>query len=200
MLRIWLFGFIIVLFSACREKAGEYTISGSLQNNKYDGEIVYLVPLKGANQSNVDSTIIKDGKFSFEGKVDSVGIFILRTRPLLRFKLEEILIVKEPGTVLVNFGEDSFATGTALNDSLQKWKDHKKIFAKTSYALSESGKNDNNVIIEKMETLKSGMRNYYTRFIIYNSKNIVGKSVFQFVKDELTEEQIIRIRKYLEDE
>ena len=86
---------------------------------------IYLVPFNNPSVEKVDSVMVHDGTFTFKGKVDQPEVYIVRTRPKLRLQLQELLIVKEPGNITINFGSDSSASGTTSNDSLQKWKEFK---------------------------------------------------------------------------
>jgi hypothetical protein len=115
---LWLVG-----LSACGRQP-LLVIEGRLPDARYDGEVVYLVPLVGATAANVDSAYIREGAFRFEPEGGSIAI--LRTRPLLRLRFQELLVILEPGCLYVRLDSLSSAHGTALNDSLQQWKENKQ--------------------------------------------------------------------------
>lgn len=126
MKKILLFAFAIVLFS-CKGgnskqcKTGPFVIQGSVPSRQYEGETVYLVPAIGDNPSNVDSTKIINGKFTFKG--DTERVCIVRLKPMLRLKLQDLLVVTEKGTTSVKLGLNSVGGGTRQNMMLQQWKD-----------------------------------------------------------------------------
>lgn len=109
-----------VLLVSCSQNKPKYTINGTLPSKQYDGEFVYLVPAIGDSPSNVDSTFIKDGKFVFTGDTERVSI--IRVRPVLRLKLQELLVVTEKGNITVALDTNSIGGGTLQNKLLQQWK------------------------------------------------------------------------------
>jgi hypothetical protein len=111
----------ITLFMFSCGKHHAYTINGDLPSNKYDGEWVYLTPAENANSTNVDSVRIKDGKFTFTG--DSERVSIIRLKPILRPKIQELFVVTEEGTITAHLGTNSTCSGTSQNDLLQEWKE-----------------------------------------------------------------------------
>jgi|SRR5574344_7220 hypothetical protein len=121
MKKILLFIIAALLVSCTCHLKPRFTINGVVPSNKYDGNKVYLVPVKGDNPSNVDSTIISNGKFSFEGDTERVSI--IRVKPALRFELQDLLVVTEKGTTTVKLDSNSTSTGTQQNEQLQQWKD-----------------------------------------------------------------------------
>ncbi|MCX6239642.1 MAG: DUF4369 domain-containing protein [Bacteroidia bacterium] len=120
--------FYILLFIliGCRTDP-QFVINGQLPDKTYDGEKIYLVPLENAVKERVDSTIIADGTFKFEGAIKTSEIYMIRAKPVLRYNLQELLVVKETGIITVKIGNKSSAGGTALNDSLQQWKEKKAV-------------------------------------------------------------------------
>jgi len=157
----WLVLFTVCLLVAC-SPSQMGVIEGTLPDLSYDGEQLYLVPLQGATSENVDSVQIENGLFRFEKVVDEPQIFILRLRPLLRLKVQELLVVVEPGaTAIATLGAPSSGGGTALNDSLQQWKENKA---------------------------QNSTYNY--NFVRNNEENVVGRFVYSVIKGTLTPEQI----------
>lgn len=135
----------ITLFMFSCGKHHAYTINGDLPSNKYDGEWVYLTPAEDANSTNIDSVRIKDGKFTFTG--DSERVSIIRMKPILRLKVQELLVVTEEGTITVHIGANSTCSGTSQNDLLQEWKDvmmarNKKFTAMMDAKQDSTGRKD----------------------------------------------------------
>jgi len=86
-----------------------------------DGQKIYLVPMTGANRSNVDSTYAHNGRFVFEGDTERVSIIRLPIRQ--RMQAQELLVVTEPGVIKVHLDTNSTVSGTAQNQLMQQWKD-----------------------------------------------------------------------------
>ena len=116
----------LLLFS-CTDKVqnkttiGHFIIRGTVASRNLDGAKIYLVPAFGDNPSNVDSTIIRNGKFTFEGDTERVSIVRLGMRN--RLKSQELLVVTECGHIIANIDTISNGGGTKQNIILQRWKD-----------------------------------------------------------------------------
>ena len=105
---------IVVMFAACQNKS-EYTINGDVTDPSYEGQQVNLVKWTDSTMVTVDSTIIKNGKFTIKGEAMS---------PALRFiSLGEnennarTIVMVEPGKINVTFDSLFHVSGSALNDS-----------------------------------------------------------------------------------
>lgn len=87
-----------------------------------EGLNVYLVPQPYPKAEQVDSTVIRDGRFEFEvdaAEVRMCDITISRKSPV---PFQRLLVMIEPGEVEVEIGEVSMGGGTPLNDELAEWK------------------------------------------------------------------------------
>ena len=105
---------IAVIFAACQNKS-EYTIHGSVADDKYEGQKVYLEEWTDSIMLTVDSTSIVNGKFEIKGETD---------RPVLRFitlgekdKKARSLVMVEPGKINVVYDSLFHISGSALNDT-----------------------------------------------------------------------------------
>jgi len=126
MKKILLYIFSITILTCCADSGNDrYKITGSLPGNTYDNEWIYLAPLIVASAEAIDSVKVKDGTFRFEGVVDTPKIYILRTQSLPKFKIQQLLIVLEQGTLNVSLDSVSSVQGTPQNDILQQWKEEK---------------------------------------------------------------------------
>ena len=141
----------------------------------------------------MDSTRIEDNKFLFEGTVQSPEICILRTRPLLRLKLQELLVVKEPGRIYVKIDSTSSACGTALNDSLQHWKDKMMEFDRQQNRLRQKYRSADDSVKTEMKQraghLKEQVENDQFNFVKSNRENAVGKMVLKMMGTNFTPDQ-----------
>ena len=155
-----------------------------MPDNRYDGEPVYLVPVKNATAGNVDSTYIRQGAFRFEripgGEQEDV--WIIRTRPLLRLKLQELLIILEPGRLQVTLDSLSYAHGTPSNDALQQWKEKKQQYDDLRRGLHEQLQTADvsqkaRILAGREQAGKEYAHDTY-RFVEQNRKNAAGRFVY----------------------
>jgi hypothetical protein len=185
--------FLFLLIPAGCQNRSCYRIEGHLPDSSSDGEFIYLVPFENAVKERVDSTRIENNKFQFEGTVQTPEICILRTRPLLRLKLQELLVVKEPGIINVKFDSTSSACGTALNDSLQHWKDKKMEFDRQYDRLKQKYRSADDSVKNEMKQradhLKEQIENYHFNFVKRNRENAVGKMVLKMMGTTFTPDQ-----------
>lgn len=184
--------FIGLLIGCNADKS--YTIKGSVSKSSFNGEYVYMIPIDNYSAGRVDSTLITDSAFEFKGKADSAEIYILRAqKPLSRFDLQDILVVKEPGTIQAKFKERSSVGGTALNDSLQRWKEGKENSDDRFYKLSdEVSKADSLTKVSlsgKLDSLRSVNIAAHFNFVKNNRANVVGKFVKRIMGTSFTTEQ-----------
>ena len=191
MMRYFAFLFLLLSFS-CNSKSN-FTISGQLPDKTYDGEKIYLVPIENAIKERVDSAVIQNGKFSFEGQILTPEIYVIRAKPVLRYNLEELLVVSEPGTLTVRLDKSSSVSGTPLNDSLQYWKERKMRFdfvnAKLVKQFSDANDSLKLDLKQRAEMLNNDASNFHFSFVKNNKENIVGQFVRKIMSGSFTEEQ-----------
>jgi len=155
--------------------------------------VIYLVPFENAVKERVDSTFIKDGAFQFAGYAKIPEIYIIRAKPVLRYNLEELLLVREPGELTVKIGKNSSVQGTPLNDSLQYWKERKMRFdfvnaelVKQFRVADEASKPG---IQQRADSLHVDAINFHFNFVLNNKNNIVGQFVQKIMSSSFTAEQ-----------
>ena len=190
--------FIILI--GCTDTGKErYTIAGTVPKHGFENEWIYLVPLTGATKETVDSTQVKNGMFSFEGVVDTSDIRILRTRPILRFKLQELLVVVEQGKLNVLLDSVSCAQGTPQNDALQQWKEEKMKTDRELMSLSQQKKNADPSVADSIgyeqEQIKDRFNEYNFNFVKSYGFNTVGSFVYSTSRHTFSEEQKAELEK-----
>ena len=112
---------LIALAAGCTPRSA-CTIQGVIEDpDNRDGEWIFLVPAGPHQDADVDSAIVKGGRFTFTP--DSVMVASIRLTMKRRLGLQELLVVTEPGTVKAVISADSHCSGTPQNDSIQVWKD-----------------------------------------------------------------------------
>jgi hypothetical protein len=183
---------LLLILTAC-QPASNFSIEGLLPDKTYDGEIIYLVPIKTPVKAKVDSMIVKDGSIQFHGHVGSPEICVIRAKPVLRYNLEELLVVREPGNLTVKIGKSSSVQGTPLNDSLQHWKERKMRFdfvdvelVKQFRAADEASKPG---IQQRADSLHVDAINFHFNFVQNNKDNVVGQFVRKMMDASFTVKQ-----------
>jgi len=179
---------IFIGLAAC--SGNESFIEGQLPNVNYDNEVVYLVPFKGATKKTVDSTVIRESHFQFKIKPKKQNqIFIIRVKPLLRLKLQDILVITEPGTVFVNYNANSSASGTPLNLTLQQWKEGKQVFDSTFYSFRQKYREETDeakkaLIQSEINEIYQKNRAFTDSLIEANKDNPVGQLIRSLEKGD----------------
>lgn len=112
MKRIALASFILLLFCACGKK-NSYTIDGKLAFEGFSGKQAYLYDV---NDSIIDSALIENGSFLFQGSVDNSAFAYIRTQRGDNGMSPYIDFILEPGTIHVDLFNDT-VYGTALNEA-----------------------------------------------------------------------------------
>ena len=176
-----LLSFLLISFAACA--GNESIIEGQVPDASYDNEWVYLVPVKDASSKTVDSIRIRESRFQFKLKPGKQNrMFILRVKPVLRFNLQDILVISEPGTVYVNMDKNSSSSGTPLNQTLQQWKEKKHASDSTRYVLyrkykEETDESEKARLQSEIEEVNTDYRNYADSLAERNKDNAVGQFI-----------------------
>jgi len=189
MLRYLVYLFLLI---GC-QSGHRYLIQGHLSDEKSNGEWIYLVPVENPTKESVDSVMIANGEFKFEGSAEVPEIYIIRAKPLLRFTLQELLVVRESGNLIVAIGTNSMVSGTALNDSLQRWKEQKVnadyLYEELRQQFILAGETDQSGIKQKASVLNSLNVDFNYTFVRNNRDNVVGKFVNKLMGNSFSPEQ-----------
>lgn len=115
---------------------GGYTVTGTVAGAN-DGDTVYLATQTTRGMEMTDTTVIKDGKFTFEGVEDStVYYYATGVADKKPFMVDFFL---EAGNITLKVeGERSSASGTPNNDAYQAIKDELIAFHEKTEAVYES--------------------------------------------------------------
>lgn len=186
------FLFPLFLLFSCTSGTN-FSIVGSLPNKTYDGEIIYLVPIDKPVKGYIDSMIVRDGAIQFRGHATNPEICVIRAKPVLRYNLEELLVVREPGGLTVTIDKNSSVHGTPLNDSLQYWKERKMRFdfvkAELAKQYREANENVRQNLKQKADMLSADATDFHFKFAMNNRENIVGQFVWKVMVGSFSEEQ-----------
>lgn len=118
---------ILSCLIACKSETS-FIAEGTVTDPAFEGSKIYMVALDGPLSKDVDSSIIKDGKFKFEKKSDSLKVSILRVPARFPHIAEDLVIITDPGKIDVVLAEKSHGSGTHLNNILQEWKAGKQTY------------------------------------------------------------------------
>ena len=87
-----------------------------------EGLNVYLVPQPYPKAEQVDSTVIRDGRFEFKVDASQVRMCDITISRKSKVPFQRLLVAVEQGELEVEIGEVSMGGGTQLNDELAEWK------------------------------------------------------------------------------
>jgi hypothetical protein len=120
------------LLASCAEQDKGYVIYGTVSNPDLEGAQVFLVPLENPTKETIDSVYISNQMFEFRGTEERIA----------DIRIENLLVVTEPGETFVTIGEVSSSRGTPQNDSLQVWKNLTKQYNMQVSSLRREGRKD----------------------------------------------------------
>lgn len=170
--------FILILASCT---SNSYTIKGDFSENNFNGETIYLQTIDTVSWSSyivIDSTVIKDNKFEFKGKlsVNPMAGFISigdLNNPATMSNLESPIatIVLEPGDIRVKFDKAAVAVGgTDKNAAMNKINELVNQMA----ALNNSALVDDSIMAKKESIIKAVQDETFA-FTKENIKNKMGE-------------------------
>lgn len=187
--------FLLFIFSLTSCNQSGFTIEGTVSHPLFEEGTVYLVALDGPISKQVDSTRVKEGKFSFRLKADSMEVRILRMAPKYPETVQDLVLVAEKGELRAELGKISKGEGTSLNDKLQQWKNRKDLYDSTLWNLYNL--RDVELSSEKQQdSLRALSDSIYKEFLDGNIKfmhenlfNGIGLFVFKLYFHSLTAEE-----------
>ena len=149
---------------------GKCHIMGTI-NPKFNGKKIFLVPMtRPATIETVDSMVVADGKFEFTA--DTCDLRVIRVDYHFRIGVQDLLVVTEPGDLVVNIDSISSCKGTPQNDSLQAWKERTERFNMECQPFMIDGKKGDITTAEAMKAKLESMRRDYRR-----ASNALGESM-----------------------
>ena len=204
-----LFASIFALMS-CQHTPEKFVINGEVSDHSCDGAKIFLVPLtEEATHETVDSVVIKDAKFTFEGTKTQIAA--LRLQMPQRVKFQELLVYTEPGIITAKVAPVGRVTGTKCNDLLQSWKEtQESCMASRARILEETHHDINSLayhhVVDSLNSvmgeatyklIKEGGMSPFTRFFYFgNRSNLTDKqrSDLQYMEDDY-QHQLDSLRK-----
>ena len=178
---VYLFAAGAMALTACNNEPS-YKISGTVEAE--DGKVVYLQKQQGRELVKLDSAVVTNGKFTFNGRKDTASVHYLTInvdegkRYMLDFFLEN-------GNITATLGQESSIKGTVCNDAYQAFKDSDNARMKEVRVLVSKFRNDSTLTEEQKEEIKQqvnamnneAVESFYNT-IDANITNAVGAYMF----------------------
>jgi hypothetical protein len=190
---------LLLLFTVSCSHTDTLVVKGKVTDPSLNNSKVYFVALDGPISKNVDSTIIVDGKFSFEKGADTLSVKILRVPVRYPDSVEDLVTVLEEGTLEVELSSVSHGSGTRLNNILQDWKNVKHIHDSIQSSIytrkAEEGISQDTIasLMKRSVILNQEYRTYVMDLMNENLNNGIGLLLFKIYYHALTPEERKRI-------
>ena len=173
---VYLFAAGTMALAACTSEPA-YKISGTIEGVA-DGEYVFLQEAKGRELIKLDSAVVSNGAFEFNGRQDvAVNRYITYNAEGKR-KMADFFL--ENGNITIVWGEENSVSGTANNDIYQAYKKEAGALNKEMRALYQKSKEEGlteeqNAEIEKQyEEVSNKLETLTFNTIDTNITNAVG--------------------------
>lgn len=156
----------LIALASCTQ-SDKFVINGDIVDSSCNGAQIFLVPLtEPATHETVDSVVIKDGKFTFEGT--KARICALRLQMPQRMYFQELLVYTEPGEIAAHVAQVGSVTGTKNNDLLQEWK-----------TIQEECLKQRSDVLKECKSITDPKAAH----VIDSLKSVVGRATFKLVKE-----------------
>lgn len=116
------FYILLVLLCAVGCKPSATMVIRGTAPAECEGLNIYLVPQPFPKAEQVDSTVIRDGRFEFVVDAAEVRMCDITISRKSKVPFQRLLVVVEQGELDVVIDEVSTGSGTPLNDELAEWK------------------------------------------------------------------------------
>ena len=191
--KIILLAGVTALFCACNSKpAGHFCVSGKISDA--DGREIYLYRIS-ANRSTatVDTAVIGNGRFIFEGIQETpIGATLMMGDPRNWENKTRVGLFVEPGEIVVSglmvsdFSNVAI-TGSPTTDEQKAYENSLQPFTEQMTRLHESIKvdPDNATLRDSLEILRESMQQTSIDFIRNNGKSFVAPSVLMQIQGNL---------------
>ena len=126
----------LVLISCQNNKT--YKIDGTVTDPAYEGKNVYIQEMTTNEMVSVDTAVVTNGSFKFEGSADSTVLrFIALDETVNPQKPSRVLAILEPGTIRVQFDSTVTVSGSQLNDAYNTFRTEQENITKEIRTLSQ---------------------------------------------------------------
>lgn len=182
--KLLFFAGILLGLSSC---SSNYTIEGTV-DKMADGAMVLLQKQMNESFIPLDSTYVKNGKFTFRGKQDTATMALLTMESKEKLPYMPALFILENGILKVNIDTISSVSGTELNDRFHNYMESRSATDKKMEQLSReyvadylSGTLTDSVFVKLKKQFsdeESNLRSLTQKYIQSNTDNVSGVYVF----------------------
>ncbi|WP_299886179.1 DUF4369 domain-containing protein [uncultured Lacinutrix sp.] len=125
---------LISFMFACQQEQDNFHIDATIDSN-YNNKKVTIYRMEKRNKIVLDSAIVKDGKFTFDGKVDLIDAYALRVDSIRGM----LPVIMENANMTIEIYADSIyaskITGSKENDITNIYKDKTKAYSRLNKKL-----------------------------------------------------------------
>ena len=164
-----------ILIGSC--DTNQYKITGSI-NESFNGQNIMLFKFYNDSITEVDTSIITNGKFVFNGieNLDDVALISTGNYPETVHSAEVIL---EKGSIRINIDSSSLVTGSKLNDLYQTYYRTTNRNSFKIDSLISIDPNQKMVVGSELNLMIEKAVAYKLNFIKTNLKNPIGRRVLK---------------------
>ncbi len=165
----------LVILSACDFKSNSYRVEGVIADSTLNGQTIFIT---GKHAGNIDSTVVTDSKFKFEGTID--------TAQVVQLKIGNIptLFVLEGGKITMDL-EKGFATGTPQNDALKAFIEEVSNMQENMKSEMEAAQDDQEKQMELYNDLMKKAQDLQLNLFKSNNNNALGAFVLSMILPNL---------------
>ena len=184
-----------MMLTACNNEPS-FKINGTSEGIA-DGAYVYLMKVEGRNYVKVDSAIVKNNTFTFNGRQDSTITRYVSYRDNTHRYMTDFFL--ENGNINVKLAETSTATGTVNNDIYNTFKESYMGITKDMMNVyrksvdKEATEEVRNEMKAKLQKINEDSRKLVIETINANIANPVGVTLFPNYAREFSMEQQIEL-------
>ncbi len=174
-------GVIIILLLLTENLSGQqmYKIEGK-SSAEFEGRQVMLFTFKDKKINSVDTAIVTNQTFHFEGYslTDQLSILTAGNHP---DKVTSLELMLEPGNISVFLDDFCRIGGTPLNDEYQSYFDQLKKYQdlKQKVEATVLAERSDPELEKEFEAMKVDRLTYYVKFLKKNIRNNLGKELFK---------------------
>lgn len=176
-----------IMLAACQSNS--YKVYGTAETLADSEKVYFTTDVENTSPVPTDSAVVKGGKFTFEGIADSMRAAMIYSKS---GKLENAMLITEPGTIMVRMGADSQSTrvwGTFCNNKWQALADSTLNIGREIDRIARYIA-DNSLTYEELTAKQNEMKKLEQRFIYIiigtresNADNEFGQFVSSYYKD-----------------
>lgn len=136
---ILLLSVIAMIATSCGQKDA-FTVTGTLPNGEYDGQLVFLQTMDSTWNTRalvtIDTAEVRDGRFEFKGlALQGPTIHYIQLDQAPDFLQRPQMVIVEPGKINIKMDTISTVGGTKINDAFQVYGDKASAFFKEMNAM-----------------------------------------------------------------